>query len=219
MLFAMVVACRGCAYRFEALGYRDAQCPVCHELTPSVRSCPACANLLTGRRISDVVIDSCSTCGGIFLDTDAKARVLDKGHEDRAQAIMEVVARETPASGVEASPTRACPTCSTPMARTLTSDGSGVVVDVCKPHGMFLDAGELHRIIEYAQGQLRDPRWRRSEAGSSTPMTRQDHDERDNERENERAGEAPDPTDSLQTALAIAAGAALILIKLLAALA
>jgi Zn-finger nucleic acid-binding protein len=92
------------------------------------------------------------------------------------------------------------------MVRTLTSDGSGVVVDVCKPHGTFFDAGELHRIIEYAQGQLRDPRYRPPELSSSTPMPRQ-------ERDDDPPGE--DPTDTFKVVLTVGAIAGWILLTAL----
>jgi len=29
---------------------------------------------------------------------------------------------------------------------------SGIIVDVCKGHGTYLDAGELHRIVQFIQG-------------------------------------------------------------------
>jgi Zn-finger nucleic acid-binding protein len=35
------------------------------------------------------------------------------------------------------------------MNRKLFAAGSGVVIDVCKDHGVFFDTGEMPRIIEY----------------------------------------------------------------------
>jgi Zn-finger nucleic acid-binding protein len=42
-----------------------------------------------------------------------------------------------------------CPTCGTSMNRKLFASGSGVVVDVCRSHGTFFDAGELPAIIDF----------------------------------------------------------------------
>ena len=147
----MIVACRGCAYRFEALGYRDAQCPVCHEVTPTVRVCPACSRPLSARRIADVTIDTCETCAGMFIDAIAIHRVLAEGQEARARAIVEAVAAGTaPTITPPVDATRRCPTCATAMTRTLAAGGSGVVLDVCRPHGTFFDGGELHKMLEFA---------------------------------------------------------------------
>jgi Zn-finger nucleic acid-binding protein len=44
-----------------------------------------------------------------------------------------------------------CPTCKTVRNRKLSASGSGVVVDVCKAHGTFFDAGELPAIIAFVQ--------------------------------------------------------------------
>ena len=44
-----------------------------------------------------------------------------------------------------------CPTCSTLMNRKLFATGAGVVVDVCRTHGTFFDAGELPAIIEFVR--------------------------------------------------------------------
>ncbi len=48
-----------------------------------------------------------------------------------------------------------CPACRTVMNRKLFAAGSGVIVDVCRKHGTFFDAGELPAIIEFvAKGGL-----------------------------------------------------------------
>src|SRR5437773_1080515 len=44
--------------------------------------------------------------------------------------------------------TVSCPSCFALMFGRL----SGAVVDVCKGHGTFLDAGELHQIVSFIQG-------------------------------------------------------------------
>ena len=44
-----------------------------------------------------------------------------------------------------------CPTCKNVMNRKLSASGAGVVVDVCKAHGTFFDAGELPAIIAFVQ--------------------------------------------------------------------
>jgi len=42
-----------------------------------------------------------------------------------------------------------CPICSVVMNRKLFAAGSGVIIDVCRTHGTFFDAGELPLIIDF----------------------------------------------------------------------
>ena len=42
-----------------------------------------------------------------------------------------------------------CPSCATMMNRKLFAAGAGVIVDVCRAHGTFFDAGELPQIIDF----------------------------------------------------------------------
>jgi Zn-finger nucleic acid-binding protein len=45
---------------------------------------------------------------------------------------------------------RKCPSCGEPMLRRNFHESSGVVVDVCAAHGIWLDRGELASLIEFA---------------------------------------------------------------------
>ena len=44
-----------------------------------------------------------------------------------------------------------CPTCSEMMNRRQFADGSGIVLDVCRLHGTWLDAGELRAVVEFVE--------------------------------------------------------------------
>jgi Zn-finger nucleic acid-binding protein len=51
-----------------------------------------------------------------------------------------------------------CPVCGELMNRRSYGARSGVVADICKDHGIWLDGGELGRILKWAKagGQLHD---------------------------------------------------------------
>ncbi len=151
----MIVACTACHNRFEAGGYRDQLCPTCGALAqqPNTRPCPRCELPLAPREVSDVVIDECSRCRGLFLDDVAIQRILADDHHTRAGALLAALPKSEhhPLPPAGARMYIKCPTCSTIMNRKLFATGSGVVVDVCKQHGTFFDAGELPAIIEFAQ--------------------------------------------------------------------
>lgn len=151
----MIAACTTCNTRFEAAGYRDVLCPTCGAIAQqaNARPCPRCERLLGARDVSDVVIDECSGCNGLFLDEVAIKRVIDDQHHVRAGALLAALPRveHHPMPRAGARMYIKCPACSTVMNRKLFATGSGVVVDVCRKHGTFFDAGELPAIIEFVQ--------------------------------------------------------------------
>jgi Zn-finger nucleic acid-binding protein len=148
----MIVACTACQTRFEAAGYRDVHCPSCGAIAQhaTVRPCPRCELPLGTRQVSDLVIDECSGCQGLFLDHTVVHRVIDAHDRSRAEALLAALPRtaKPPAAGRMYIK---CPLCSTVMNRKLFATGSGVIVDVCKAHGTFFDAGELTAIIEFVR--------------------------------------------------------------------
>jgi Zn-finger nucleic acid-binding protein len=112
--------------------------------------CPRCASALHARLVGDVLIDECPQCRGLFLDHVAIDRVI----RDRRQARAEALVGELPRAEIKPVPPGGkmylkCPTCRTVMNRKLFAAGSGVIVDVCRAHGTFFDAGELPAVIEF----------------------------------------------------------------------
>jgi Zn-finger nucleic acid-binding protein len=115
------------------------------------RPCPRCASALSARRVGDIVIDECGGCRGVFLDHVAIQRVV----VDRAQARAEALLGALPRSEISAAPPAGqkmylrCPLCSAVMNRKQFATGAGVIIDVCRAHGTFFDAGELPLIIDF----------------------------------------------------------------------
>ena len=151
----MIVACSGCQNRFEAASYRDVHCGSCGALAQQagMRPCPRCELPLQARSVGDLVIDECSSCQGLFLDLVAVKLVLADDRHARAEALLAALPRgeHHPLPRAGGRMYIKCPACSTVMNRKLFATGSGVVVDVCKPHGTFFDVGELPAIIEFVQ--------------------------------------------------------------------
>ena len=117
--------------------------------TRSDLPCPRCNLALSARLVGDVLIDECGKCLGMFLDHIAIQRVI----EDRRQARAEALLGALPRQEVKVQPSERmyvkCPACRTIMNRKLFATGAGVIVDVCRTHGTFFDAGELPAIIEF----------------------------------------------------------------------
>lgn len=115
------------------------------------RPCPRCSKVLNARRVGDIVIDECGACLGVFLDHVAIKRVVIDRAQSRAEALLGALPRSeikpVPAAGQKMY--LPCPVCHVVMNRRLFATGTGVIIDVCRTHGTFFDAGELPLIIDF----------------------------------------------------------------------
>jgi Zn-finger nucleic acid-binding protein len=178
----MLVACSACCARFEVGGYRDVHCPACgamapqgprppwpddDETTPMERACIACTRPVVVQRVAGVSLESCAGCGGTFIGTDAINALLAERDERRANTVIASLNANASSGEVHPNLQRNCPTCATTMTRTLSPEGAGVIIDVCKSHGVFLDSGELRRMLEFVRREARERaelRWGRAPA-------------------------------------------------------
>ena len=151
----LLKACPRCTSRVFT-GY--AHCPCCGvELhTAAVgdahadRPCPRCDKIMHGRLVGDVLIDECTGCQGVFLDHVAIKRVVLDRQQARAESLLGALPRVeiktiAPATKMYVK----CPCCHVVMNRKQFATGSGVIIDVCKTHGVFFDAGELPATVEF----------------------------------------------------------------------
>lgn len=116
--------------------------------------CPRCDAPLAPRAVGDIVIDECRACHGVFLDRTAVERVVTDRRQARAEALLGALPRgEAPVASQRMYVK--CPLCKTVMNRKQFALGARTIVDVCRAHGTFFDAGELPRIIDFVmQGGL-----------------------------------------------------------------
>jgi Zn-finger nucleic acid-binding protein len=151
-----LLSTRRCATCF-ALSPRDAErCVRCGALLPAdglkpaSGSCPDCRQALVSRAAGVVGFSECARCGGLFLGRDAfEAVAKDAATRERARAFDEI-----PTKGATPEPRfhyRPCPVCRKLMNRSNYGGGSGVIIDVCGPDGVFFDRGELTRIVDFLE--------------------------------------------------------------------
>jgi Zn-finger nucleic acid-binding protein len=102
------------------------------------------------RLIGDVTVDECPSCIGVFIDADAISRIMAERQRSRAEAICGVYAdSKRPAALNPGRMYIKCPQCATIMNRKQFARGAAVIVDVCRGHGSWFDAGELPVIIQF----------------------------------------------------------------------
>ena len=102
-------------------------------------------------RLGTTIAHECAQCGGLWLDPESLQR-LSNASEDRSQVAVVLAGRvpmlATPPDTVRYIP---CPRCERLMNRKNFAQGSGVVLDVCSKHGIWLDRGELERLLGFVE--------------------------------------------------------------------
>ena len=108
--------------------------------------CPGCEGPLLRVDVGKAALLECAACDGAWIaantfealcaDSEAQAAVLHRyaGRTDRRQRAVTY---------------RRCLRCGKMMNRVNFERLSGTVVDVCRGHGTYLDAGELHQIVTF----------------------------------------------------------------------
>jgi len=97
--------------------------------------------------LRDVPLHECAKCYGLWLGT-ATFEHICRNAEQKAAALGSA----RPVGGpVAIAPVRyvRCPQCNDLMHRLNFAHCSGVIVDVCRAHGTWFDANELHRIVHF----------------------------------------------------------------------
>lgn len=127
------------------------------------RICPRCANSLKTIDLKlngTFFIERCEDCFGLFFDPGELEAVLEAAVSnvfliDRTGLDAINLYRQPdpyPVAYIK------CPVCSQLMNRVNFGAKSGVIVDRCKDHGIWLDSGELRHLMEWMKlgGKLLD---------------------------------------------------------------
>ncbi|MFA6294072.1 MAG: zf-TFIIB domain-containing protein [Victivallales bacterium] len=118
--------------------------------------CPACDEEMLILEFNRIEIDSCSLCGGVWLDEGELELLLSPEKSDAApiSGLMSDLRKSSEANG-----SRKCPVCRKKMLPVELSMNPVVEIDRCPlNHGLWFDKGELDQIMENsgAGGKLSD---------------------------------------------------------------
>ncbi len=162
-----------CAYCRSPLDFslkgKTVHCPRCFQRTPassrfcvscarpmkdevqhsgvlSDKHCPRCRVLLHGRKVGEFSVMVCDSCLGMFIPHETFEMMQDTS--DRAIEQF----RGLPRGRLKLDDTIRyvrCPVCRQMMNRTNFGRISGVIVDTCRDHGIWFDAGEMEKIMDF----------------------------------------------------------------------
>ena len=131
-----------------------------HELE-SERICPRCTVTLTTIDLNingKFLIERCDECMGLFFDPNELETLLEATVTNVFTINKSQLATNKGSIGTSAHAAFyiKCPVCSKIMNRVNFGTSSGVIVDRCREHGVWLDGGELRHLFEWmkAGGKL-----------------------------------------------------------------
>lgn len=144
--------------RYESTGVSDRICPRCEQPMQGVRIDAA----------GGMTLERCDNCLGLFFDPEEAEAVLDAGANPHAavdlKRMQRIIEDEAPVSTHKSMYVK-CPVCRKMMNRDKFGARSGVIVDRCAEHGVWMDGGELSQLLKWmrAGGKTLAERRRREE--------------------------------------------------------
>lgn len=114
--------------------------------------CPRCRNPLETHACGDEKYDLCPNCGGLWLDRDEFHQATRESTVYKEEDLRKEYRRHPLEDTVAYIP---CVRCGKQMNRKNFGRISGVILDECAKHGVWLDADELEKIRHFiADGGL-----------------------------------------------------------------
>ncbi len=141
---------------------------------PSDRYCPECDKAMQTVTLNlpqSFQIERCETCFGVFFDPGEIEILLESSvssvfdiNKELIKNINKERYQNTSVRYVK------CPVCRILMNRVNFSHRSGVIIDQCKKHGIWLESGEIIHLMEWkkAGGQLLAEKRHRQHQGEKT---------------------------------------------------
>ena len=130
-------------------------CAHCGEKASSVEviademagDCPRCRRPLESLRIGETSARECMSCGGLWTNAETfESLCADKEQQSAVLSFINTQNFESRPTAVSYVP---CPECKELMNRSNFARSSGVIIDLCRQHGVWFDADELPRIIDF----------------------------------------------------------------------
>jgi Zn-finger nucleic acid-binding protein len=112
--------------------------------------CPRCKVGLKQLAIDAISLRQCEKCDGLWSDVATFEKVCSS-KEEQIAALSFFGTRPQAKAAPGLIRYVPCPSCGQLMNRSNFARSSGVIIDLCKEHGVWFDAGELPKIIEFIE--------------------------------------------------------------------
>lgn len=130
-------------------------CPLCGEKAVSANildeknlgSCPRCKVNLKLIEVDEIQLAECERCEGIWSDFETFETICaNRENQSAVLKKFDEILHHPKLKKVQYVP---CPKCKKLMNRNNFAKISGVIIDTCREHGVWFDADELPKIIEF----------------------------------------------------------------------
>jgi Zn-finger nucleic acid-binding protein len=120
---------------------------------PEQGSCPRCEGDLRHRVLGKTSLIECSLCAGMWLEQGCFDNLCQRA-DQQSLALRALAKTPPPVQRIEENQVRylPCIRCQDLMVRRNFGGASGVIIDVCRSHGVWLDHNELEKILEFVRG-------------------------------------------------------------------
>lgn len=110
-------------------------------------NCPRCRGDLSVLQIEETRLKECAKCGGIWSAVETFENIC--ADREKQSAVLGFAGNRTHLSSPAKISYVPCPDCGQLMNRSNFARSSGVIIDLCKQHGVWFDAEELPKIIAF----------------------------------------------------------------------
>ncbi len=141
LMFVGTQFCGNCGEKMVLASVRDAD---------DLGNCPRCRIRLELLQIGQTDLRECHKCDGLWADIESFENICAK-REEQSAVLGFIGERTRNAERLSTISYVPCPDCHELMNRSNFAHASGVIIDVCKKHGVWFDADELPKIIEFIQ--------------------------------------------------------------------
>ena len=149
-----------CAKCYGAIFPGMKHCPWCGENADGGRhtdmsssKCPRCSVPFLAVKVGKKTVYECPACGGLWVSNNTFQEICkDQGQQQRVVGFdFESRIASSSATTQSGRTYIPCPECTKLMHRRQFASCSGVILDMCKAHGVWFDRNELKRIVEFIQ--------------------------------------------------------------------
>ena len=140
MIFLGAKFCQHCGAKVERAG----------EAAVAPKPCPRCRGDLNAIALGATHVHECPKCEGLWVDVET-FNTICADRERQAAVIAGTPAPAAITTDFKLADVRyvPCSECGKLMNRVNFAHASGVILDICKAHGVWCDRDELRRIVEF----------------------------------------------------------------------
>ena len=128
------------------------RCPPSSNEMPAGR-CPRCRRDLEPMRMGTAIVDKCPGCGGHWFDGDEIEHAADLTTQGVSREEAAGMRRSIPAGSEIERVVKylRCVRCDEVLSRRQVVQRAGIIIDVCRVHGVWFDGGELEKFLAFVR--------------------------------------------------------------------